>query len=70
MKRYEDYGDIALSILTYIPRLCIGIYNAVERQMPAKLECNYEFKRKGYDIVRKKEDKNGTSTNTEEKASG
>ena len=69
MKRYEDYGDIALSILTYIPRLCIGIYNAVERQMPAKLECNYEFKRKGYDIVRKKEEKDG-NTNTEEKASG
>jgi hypothetical protein len=37
--------------------------------MPAKLECNYEFKRKGYDIVRKKEEKDGNA-NTEEKASG
>ena len=69
MKRYEDYGDIALSILTYIPRLCIGIYNAVERHMPTTLECNYEVKRKGYDIVRKKEEKDGNA-NTEEKASG
>ena len=59
MKQYEKYGDIALSIVTYIPRLCIGVYNAVERYMPKTLECNYEVKKKGYDIVRKKEDKNG-----------
>ena len=37
--------------------------------MPTTLECNYEVKRKGYDIVRKKEEKDG-NTNTEEKASG
>ena len=69
MKRYEEYLDYGLSVLTYIPRLCVGIYNAVERHMPTTLECNYEVKRKGYDIVRKKEEKDGNA-NTEEKASG
>ena len=65
MKQYEKSADTALSIVTYIPRLCVGIYNAVERHMPATLECNYEVKKKGYDIVRKKkEDKNGTETNS------
>ena len=32
--------------------------------MPTTLECNYEVKRKGYDIVRKKEEKDGTKTNS------
>lgn len=65
MKQYEKYADIAFSIVTYIPRLCVGIYNAVERHMPATLECNYEIKKKEYEIVRKKkEDKNGTEANS------
>ena len=64
MKRYEEYLDYTLSVVTYIPRLCVGIYNAVERHMPTTLECNYEVKRKGYDIVRKKEEKDGTKTNS------
>ena len=64
MKQYEKYVDYALSVVTYVPRLCVGIYNAVERHMPATLECNYEVKKKGYDIVRKKEDKNGTKANS------
>ena len=63
MKRYEEYLDYALSVVTYVPILCVGIYNAVERHMPTTLECNYEVKRKGYDIVRKKEEKDGTETN-------
>jgi|TARA_B100001964_G_scaffold205454_1_gene235886 hypothetical protein len=70
MTRLEEYGDLAIRALTYVPRLCIGVYNAVERHMPSTLECNYEIKKKEYEIVRKKEDKNGTSTNTKEKASG
>ena len=65
MKQYEKYGDTALSIITYPIRLCIGVYNAVERHMPSTVECNYEIKKKGYDIVRKKkEDKNGTKANS------
>ena len=65
MTRLEKYADTALSIVTYIPRLCIGVYNAIERHMPATLECNYEIKKKEYEIVRKKkEDKNGTEANS------
>jgi len=64
MKQYEKYADTALSIVTYIPRLCIGVYNAIERHMPATLECNYEIKKKEYEIVRKKkEEKDGTNAN-------
>ena len=62
MKQYEKYVDYALSVVTYVPRLCVGIYNAVERHMPTTLECNYEVKRKGYDIVRKKEEKDGNAS--------
>jgi hypothetical protein len=65
MKQYEKYADAALSIVTYIPRLCIGVYNAIERHMPATLECNYEIKKKEYEIVRKKkEEKDGTEANS------
>ena len=64
MTRLEEYGDLAIRALTHVPRLCIGVYNAVERHMPSTLECNYEVKKKGYDIVRKKEAKNGTKANS------
>ncbi len=47
MTRLEEYGDMAIRALTYVPRLCIGVYNAVERHMPRTLECNYEIKKKG-----------------------
>ena len=59
MTRLEKYGDVAIKVATYPIRLCVGLYNAVERHMPSTLECNYEVKKKGYDIVRKKEDKDG-----------
>ena len=59
MTRLEEYGDLAIRALTYVPRLCIGVYNAVERHMPSTLECNYEIKKKEYEIVRKRKDKNG-----------
>ena len=59
MTRLEEYGDMAIRALTYVPRLCIGVYNVVEKGMPRTLECNYEIKKKEYEIVRKKEDKNG-----------
>jgi hypothetical protein len=64
MKQYEKYAETALSVVTYPIRLCVGLYNAVERHMPSTLECNYEVKKKGYDIVRKKEDKSGTKANS------
>ena len=64
MTRLEEYGDLAIRALTYVPRLCIGVYNAVERHMPSTVECNYEIKKKGYDIVRKKEAKNGTKADS------
>ena len=58
------YRYIPFSIITYPIRLCIGVYNAVERHMPSTVECNYEIKKKGYDIVRKKEAKNGTKADS------
>ena len=64
MKQYEKYADTALSVVTFPIRILVGLYNSVERHMPATLECNYEVKKKGYDIVRKKEDKNGTKANS------
>ena len=65
MKQYEKYAETALSVVTFPIRMLVGVYNALERHMPATLECNYEVKKKEYDIVRKKkEDKNGTEANS------
>ena len=64
MKQYEKYAETALSVVTFPIRMLVGVYNALERHMPATLECNYEIKKKGYDIVRKKEAKNGTKADS------
>lgn len=46
MKRIEKITDEVIKIFTLPIRLGIGIYNAVEKNTPEKLEMPFEIKRK------------------------
>ena len=55
MKRIEKVGDMLIKGLTLPVRIVVGIVNAVENNMPERLEMPYELK--------KKSDKEGDSIN-------
>ena len=61
MKRIEKLGDVIIKIFTFPIRVIVGAVNAVEKNMPETLTMPYEIK--------KKEEKNGTNSSSEEKAS-
>ena len=46
MKRVEKYGDMLIRGLTLPVRIVVGIVNAVEKNMPDRLEMPYEIKKK------------------------
>ena len=56
MKRFEKYGDVTVKTITFPLRALIGLSRCIEKNMPEKLEFPFELK--------KKEDKNGTETNS------
>ena len=61
MKRIEKLGDVIIKIFTFPIRVIVGAVNAVEKNMPETLTMPYEIK--------KKEEKDGTNSSSEEKAS-
>ena len=46
MKRLEKNGDMLIRGLTLPVRIVVGIVNAVEKNMPERLEMPYEIKKK------------------------
>ena len=61
MKRFEKYGDVIIKTITSPLRALIGLGICIKKNMPDKVEFPFTIKRK--------EEKDGTSTSTEEKAS-
>ena len=60
MKRIEKVGEVLVSTFTLPIRVCIGLYKCIEKNTPEKLEMPFEIKRK--------EETNGTGSNTERKS--
>jgi len=60
MKRIEKVGEVLVSTFTLPIRVCIGLYKCIEKNTPDKLEMPFEIKRK--------EETNGTKSNTERKS--
>jgi len=60
MKRIEKVGEVLVSTFTLPIRVCIGLYKCIEKNTPDKLEMPFEIKRK--------EETNGTESNTERKS--
>jgi len=61
MKRIEKVGEVLVKTFTLPIRVCIGVYKCIEKSTPDTLEMPF--------IIKRKEENDGTSTNTEEKAS-
>ena len=71
MKRIEKVGELLVKGFTYPIRLSVGIIKCTDKV----IKCVRENTPKTLDgcmpfEIKKKEEKNGTNTNTEEKASG
>ena len=60
MKRIEKAGEVLVSTFTLPIRVCIGLYKCIEKNTPETLEMPFEIKRK--------EENNGTESNTERKS--
>ena len=60
MKRIEKAGDVLIRSFTLPIRVCIGLYKCIEKNTPDRLEMPFEIKRK--------EETNGTESNTERKS--
>ena len=56
MKRIEKVGEQLVKAFTLPIRVCVGIYNCVEKATPDTLEMPFEIKRK--------EENNGNSEST------
>ncbi len=56
MKRFEKFGDVTIKTITFPIRVIVGLFNAIDKNMPDTLTMPYEIKKK-------KEEKNGTDTN-------
>jgi hypothetical protein len=46
MKRIEKVGEYAVKAFTLPLRIGVGLYKAVKKEMPDKVEMPFEFKRK------------------------
>ena len=46
MKRIEKEGEYAVKAFTLPLRIGVGIYKAIKKEMPEKVEMPFEFKRK------------------------
>jgi len=46
MKRIEKVGEYAVRTFTLPLRIGVGIYKAIKKEMPEKVEMPFEFKRK------------------------
>ena len=57
MKRIEKIGEQLVRAFTLPIRVCVGIYNCVEKATPDTLEMPFEIKRK--------EENNGNSKSTD-----
>lgn len=47
MNRITKAGNELFKILTLPIRICVGIYKAVEKEVPEKIELPYEITKKG-----------------------
>ena len=56
MKPFEKFGDVTIKTITFPIRAIVGLFNAIDKNMPDTLTMPYEIKKK-------KEEKNGTDTN-------
>tara|TARA_R100001594_G_scaffold58699_2_gene92765 strand:- start:489 stop:683 length:195 start_codon:yes stop_codon:yes gene_type:complete len=63
MKRIEKVGELLVRAITYPLRAAIGAGRCIHKSTPDTLEDCMPF------VIKKKEEKDGTSTSTEKKAS-
>ncbi len=63
MKRIEKVGELLVRVITYPLRAAIGAGRCIHKSTPDTLEDCMPF------VIKKKEEKDGTSTSTEKKAS-
>ena len=63
MKRIEKLGELLVRAITYPLRATIGVCRCIDKSTPDTLEDCMPFE------IKKKEEKDGTSTSTEKKAS-
>jgi len=63
MKRIEKVGELLVRAITYPLRATIGVCRCIDKSTPDTLEDCMPF------VIKKKEEKDGTSTSTEKKAS-
>ena len=56
MKRIEKVGEYAVKAFTLPLRIGVGLYKAVKKEMPDKVEMPFEFKRKEETNVRTKDE--------------
>ena len=63
MKRIEKVGELLVRAITYPLRATIGVCRCIDKSTPDTLKDCMPF------VIKKKEEKDGTSTSTEKKAS-
>jgi len=63
MKRIEKVGELLVRAITYPLRAAIGVCRCIDKSTPDTLEDCMPF------VIKKKEEKDGTSTSTEKRAS-
>ena len=63
MKRIEKVGELLVRAITYPLRATIGVCRCIDKSTPDTLEDCMPF------VIKKKEEKDGTSTSTEKRAS-
>jgi len=46
MKRFEKFGDVTIKTITFPIRAIVGLFNAIDKNMPDTLTMPYEIKKK------------------------